>query len=209
MSIELLGNEPMKASAVKILSREDCHSGFLSLARYHLIHRLFSGGWSRPVMRERLEGLAAVAVLLYDPMRDAVVMVEQFRIGALEEGAGAWLVEPAGGAIEPGEEPADVAMREAMEETGCEIEALYPIGQVHINPGLARHRLWLFCGRVDASKASGIHGVEDEDEDLRVVVMDADTLIDGLFAGEAASAAAVLVIQWLERNRDMLRGLWT
>ena len=160
-------------------------------------------------MRQRLEGLAAVEVLLYDPVRDAVVMVEQFRIGALEEGAGAWLVESAGGAIKPGEEPADVAVREAMEETGCEIEALYPIGQVHINPGLARHRLWLFCGRVDASKASGIHGVAEEDEDLRVVVMDADKLIGDLFRGEAASATAVLVIQWLERNRDMLRSLWS
>lgn len=159
-------------------------------------------------MRERLEDLAAVAVLLYDPRRDAVVMVEQFRIGALEEGAGAWLLEPAGGVIEPGEEPADVAVREVMEETGCRIEALYPIGQVHINPGLARHRLWLYCGRVDASKAGGIHGLADEGEDLKVVVSDAQTMIDGLFSGDAASATAVLVIQWLERNRDMLRGLW-
>ena len=199
----------MKIGAVKILSREDCYSGFLSLARYHLIHRLFSGGWSRPVVRERLEGLAAVAILLYDPVRDAVVMVEQFRIGALEEGAGAWLVEPAGGAVEPGEQPADVAVREAMEETGCGIEALHPIGQVHINPGLAQHRLWMFCGRVDASKASGIHGVDEEGEDLRVVVKDADTLINGLFSGEVASATTVLAIQWLERNREMLRGLWS
>ena len=199
----------MKNDAVKVLARDDCHSGFLSLARYHLIHRLFSGGWSHPLLRERLEGLAAVAVLLYDPQRDAVVMVEQFRIGALEEGADAWLVEPPGGAIEEGEEPADVAVREAMEETGCRIEALYPIGQVHINPGLAQHRLWLFCGRVDASKASGIHGLKEEGEDLRVVVFDADRLIDDLFTGEAPSATSVLVIQWLDRNRDMLRNLWS
>ena len=88
---------------VEIIESEQVYRGFLKLARYQLRHTLFSGEWSGEIVRERLQGLGAASVLLYDPQRDQVALLEHFRIGAYEAGEGAWLLETVGGHIGPGE----------------------------------------------------------------------------------------------------------
>lgn len=191
--------------AIELLERRLCHSGFLSLARYRLRHSLYRGGWSEVIERERIEQLNAAAVLLYDPVRDLVVMVEQFRIGALELGRGAWLVEPPGGIVEPGCDPAGVALREAREETGCLAWDIEPIASVHVSPGFSTQRLHLFCARTDASQAAGVHGVSDEGEDIRVLVLDAGHAIASIGAGRLDTMPVIIVLQWLALNRQRLR----
>jgi ADP-ribose pyrophosphatase len=191
--------------AIELLDRRLCHTGFLTLARYRLRHSLYRGGWSAVVERERIEHLNAAAVLLYDPVCDRVVMVEQFRIGALELGRGAWLVEPPGGVVEPGCDPAEVALREAREETGCNAWGIEPIASVHVSPGLAAQRLHLFCARIDASQAGGVHGISAEGEDIRVLVLDAGHAIAGIGAGRLDTMPAIITLQWLALNRQRLR----
>ena len=191
--------------AIDVLDRQLCHSGFLTLARYRLRHGLYGGGWSEVVERERLEALNAAAVLLYDAVRDQVVLVEQFRIGALELGRGAWLVEPAGGVVESGADPAAAALREALEETGCLAWDIEPIASVHVSPGVAAQRLHLFCARVDASQAGGLHGNRAEGEDIRALVLDAVHAIAGIGAGRLDTMAAIISLQWLALNRQRLR----
>jgi ADP-ribose pyrophosphatase len=193
---------------IDIIDRETCFRGFLSLVRYRLRHRLFSGGWSRPLTRERLEGLRAAAVVLYDPLLDRVVLVEQFRIGGLESGTGAWMLEPVGGVVGPGEDPAEVVRREVREEAGCEVLALEPIGALHVAPGVSDEQLTLFCGRVDAVRARGIHGLGDEGEETRVVAIDVAQVAKELFSGRINNSAAIICIQWLIANRARLSSAW-
>lgn len=193
---------------IDIIGREGCFSGFFSVARYRLRHSLFAGGWSSVIERERTEYLNAVAALLYDPILDQVVMVEQFRIGALEQGRGAWTIEPVGGVLHNGEEPIAVARREAMEEAGCEIDALEYIGTYHVSPGVAADRVRLFCGRVSAPVAGGVHGLKEEGEETRVVVIDAEQVIRELFTGRIDTSSAIICTQWLSLNRERLRVEW-
>lgn len=193
---------------IDVRERRICHAGFLTLVRYRLRHGLFGGGWSEVITRERIEHLNAAAVLLYDPCRDQVVMVEQFRIGALECGPGAWVVEPPGGVIAPGDDPAAVAVREAQEETGCRVTALEPIASFHVSPGVAAERLHLFCGRTDASRAEGIHGLAAEGEDIRVLVLDAKQALADVRAGRLETMTATIALQWLALNRQRLRLAW-
>ena len=157
------------------------------------------------IERECIEQSNAAAVLLYDPIRDQVVMVEQFRIGALGLGRGAWLVEPAGGIVEPGCDPAEVAIREAFEETGCAAWNVEPIASFHVSPGTATQRLHLFLACTDASRAVGIHGIADEGEDIRVLVLDADHAIAGIGTGRVDTMAAIIALQWLALHRQRLR----
>jgi len=193
----------------EILEEETGYDGFFELKRFRLRHPLYAGGWSRELVRERVERKRAAAVLLYDPESDRVVLIEQFRIGALEAGRGAWMLETVGGLVEEGETPADVARREAVEEAGCEVSTLVPICEFYVSPGTATEYIHLYCGRVDASGAGGIHGLEDEGEDIRVEVMSSDAAIAELCSGRANSTSIIVALQWLALHRKRLRKEWS
>ena len=194
--------------ALEVIARERCFNGFLKLVSYRLRHSLFAGGWSHAIERERIERLNAVAAILYDAIRDRIVMVEQFRIGALEHGRGAWTLEPVGGILNRGERADEAVKREALEEAGLEIQELEHIATYHVSPGVSADRIRLFCGLVDAEKAVGIHGIKGEGEETRVRVIDAEHAISGLYSGSIDVSSAIIGVQWLASNRDRLRVEW-
>jgi len=193
---------------VEIVDKTVCYDGFFRLERYRLRHRLFSGAWSRVLTRELFERGHAAAVLPYDPALDAVVLVEQFRIGALEAPGSPWLLEIVAGIIDPGETPEEVVRREAVEEANCQIEALIHIYDYFVSPGGTSERISLFCGKVDAIGAGGLYGLEAEEEDIRVTVVPFAEAIAQLHAGKINSAAPIIALQWLQLNHDQLRARW-
>lgn len=192
----------------EVVDREVCHQGFFRLERLRLRHELFGGGWSGEVVRELLERGHAAAVILYDPALDSVVMVEQFRVGALDAPGGPWLLEFVAGIIEPGEVPEDVVRREAVEEAGCRVTTLEPVTEFSLSPGGCSERIHLFCGRVDASRAGGVHGLPEEGEDILVRVIPVDRVLEMLAEGRIDSAWSIIAVQWLALNRDRLRERW-
>src|SRR5215469_16722320 len=120
---------------VDVLDRTVSHAGFLTVQRYRLRHRLFDGGWTPPLEREVCLRGSAAGVLPYDPERDALVLVEQFRMGPYAAGEPPWMTEIVAGFIEDGETPAAVAARECIEECGCAVSALLPITRYFPSPG--------------------------------------------------------------------------
>ena len=193
---------------VEILDKTVCYDGFFRMECYRLRHRLFSGAWSRVLTRELFERGHAAAVLPYDPGLDAVVLVEQFRIGALEAPGSPWLLEIVAGIIAPDETPEDVARREAVEEANCQIQALVHIYDYFVSPGGTSERISLFCGQVDASGAGGLCGLAEEEEDIRVIVVPFAEALAQLHAGKINSAAPIMALQWLQLNHDQLRARW-
>jgi ADP-ribose pyrophosphatase len=181
---------------------------FLQLKSYRLTHSLYAGGMSPELVRERLERLRAVAVLPYDPVTDRVVLVEQFRIGALEQGPGAWLLEIVGGMWDPGHSADQVARKETREEAGCELGPLMPIGDVWMSPGTSCERVMLYCGRVDAATAGGIYGVAAEGEDIKVVTLAFDEAMELAASGGISAATALIALYWLAANRPRVRAAW-
>ena len=194
----------------EILDQSSGYRGFFRLEKYRLRHELFAGGWSAEMVRECLERGHAVAVLLYDPERDQLVLLEQFRVGALEFSGGPWLLEIVAGIIDhPGETTEEVARRETVEEAGCEVLDLTPICQYLVSPGGASESITLFCGRVDASTVMpGIRGVAAEHEDIRVHVVSRTAALELLDSGRINSAAPIIALQWLELNRLKLLERW-
>ncbi len=190
---------------MRILEKRTCYQGFFRLDCYRLKHRLFKGGWSQVLTLECLERGEAAAVLPYDPRRDRVVLIEQFRIGALNAPGGPWLLEVVAGMIEPGETPEEVARREAVEEAGCEIGELWPIASYLVSPGGTSERIHLFCGRVDAGRAGGIHGLAEEGEDIRVHAVPFEEAWGWVEAGRIRSATPIIALQWLAMHRERLK----
>lgn len=199
----------MKNAEINIISKTLCFEGFFRVYKFRLQHSLFAGGLSQPISRELFTRGHAVAMLPYDPRRDEVVMIEQFRIGALEHPHGAWLIEIVAGMIAPGEDATTVARRESVEEAGCEVEALEPIYDAwYPSPGGCDETIRLYCGKVNAEHVSGIHGLAHEGEDIRVFSLPFAEAWKLLETGRINSAAPIIALQWLAMNRERLRRLW-
>src|SRR5262249_47999497 len=152
---------------------------------------------SETLNREVYDRAPVAAVLLFDPVRDAVVLVEQFRAGVYNAGGEPWLLEIVAGLTEPGESPADVARREAIEEANCTITAIERICHVYTSPGGTSESCTIFCGRVDSTSAGGVHGLADEHEDIRVLVMPRAEAVAGVASGRMINAKTVIALLWL------------
>jgi ADP-ribose pyrophosphatase len=196
------------ADNVEILQKTLRYKGFFEIVHYRFRHRLFAGGWSGEIQREVFERGHAAAVLLYDPAADAVVLIEQFRIGALVAGLEPWQIEIVAGIIEEGELPEDVARRESQEEAGAAIGALLPIYRYMVSPGGASESVQVYCGRVDSKGLGGIHGLPEENEDIRVEVHSFAGAMAALDAGKITNAVTIIALQWLALNRARLREMW-
>lgn len=193
---------------IEIIEKSTPFKGYFQVDYYRLRHRKFDGGWTQPMEREIFERGHAAAVVLYDPELDVVVLIEQFRIGAYAAGFEPWLIEVVAGIIDPGETPEDVVRREAVEEAGCEIVALHPIGTYLATPGGSSESLTLFCGRVDAGKAGGVHGLDHEGEDIRVLALPRDEALRKLAEGAVTNFTAVVALQWLALNYTEIMRIW-
>lgn len=198
----------MTKADVEIFEKTVCFEGFFRLERYRLRHRLFNGDWSRPIVRELFERGHAAAVLPYDPIRDEIILIEQFRTGALSATDGPWLLEIIAGMIESAETAEQVAKRESVEEAGCVITDLIPLYHYFVSPGGTTEHLALFCGRTDTSNVGGIHGAIDEDEDIKVHVIPFNSALNLLTTGKINSASAIIALQWLILNREYIRARW-
>lgn len=193
---------------IEIIDKTTCYQGFFRIDRYRLRHRLFNGEWGSAITRELFERGHAAAVLPYDPIRDEVILIEQFRIGALNAPGGPWLTEIIAGIIEENEAPEDVVKRESVEEANCIITDLVPLYDYLVSPGGMTERIALYCGRVDTTHAGGIHGAIDEGEDIKVHVVSRETALSYLQTGRINSASAIIALQWLALNREKLLRQW-
>lgn len=194
---------------VDIVKAQTGFSRHLGVDIVRFRHRLFAGGWSGEKVFDIVRRGAAVSVLLYDPERDSVVLVEQFRIAALYAGLSPWQVEAVAGLIDTDETPEEVARRETREEANLDlIGPLVPIQRMMPATGSFDELVWLFCGRVDSHNAAGLYGLADEHEDIRVVVKtlaEAEAMLD---AGAIESSHTLISLNWLLRHRTRLRAEW-
>lgn len=190
---------------VEILSREVAFRGFFSLEKLTLRHKLFKGGWGRPISRELFVRGEAVGVLLYDPVHDLIGMVEQFRVGSCCAGDNPWCLEVVAGIVEQNESLEDVAIREISEETGLKVTGIDSICQYLVSPGGTDEKLHLFCALTDLSKAGGVHGLEAEGEDILMRIFPATEVFASLYGGRFNNAASLICLQWLQLNHQRLR----
>jgi len=198
----------MAENNIAIVEHAVVFQGHFRVERYGVRFRRFDGGMSRVISREVFERGHAAAVLPFDPVRDEVVLLEQFRVGALNAPGRPWCLEPVAGIIEEGERAEDVARRETQEEAGLELLALLPICEYLASPGGSSERIALFLGRIDATKAGGVHGLADEGEDIRSLVLPFDAAWREMMGRPVAVASLLIAMQWLALNRDAVRRQW-
>jgi len=193
---------------IEVDQRETLFDSFLRVDRLKLRHSLFAGGWSELMTRELILRPRAVGVLLFDPAQQQVVLVRQIRVGMLDEGQNPWLLELVAGMVESGEEPIEVAARESLEEANTKPQDLLQICEYYNSPGISNERITLFCGRVDATQAGGVFGLDAEHEDIEVVVLSLADALAKVASGEINNAMSIIALQWLQLNQPMLEESW-
>lgn len=197
-----------KSADIEILKREAVYNGFLKVDKISLKHRLFEGGWSDWIDRELSVRDEAVGVLLFDPVRNQVVLVKQFRVGAIDDEASPLLLELVAGMAGRNEELEEVARRETIEESNCEIIEIVKICDYYSSPGVSNEKVTLFCGKVDAGNAGGTFGLAEENEDIEVVILPYADAEVALSSGTINNAMSIIALQWLSLNKKTLQDVW-
>jgi ADP-ribose pyrophosphatase len=185
------------------------YDGYLTVNRYRLRHEMFAGGMSQPLIREVVDRGATAAVLPYDPARESVVLIEQFRPGAWVGGGDPWLLEIVAGVVEPGETPEDVVRREAVEEAGLELGPLSPISSIFLTPGICSEQCHIYAAPCDSAAAAGLHGHAGEGEDIRAAVYPFADIEAMVREGRLSNAITLVALQWLMLNREALQAAKT
>lgn len=200
---------PFGPDDVELIARDRVFSGYFAVDRLRLRHRRHDGGWTGTIQREVFISGDAVVVLPYDPVRDEVVLIEQFRAGPYANSGGAspqaaWLIETIAGRFEPDEVPEDVARREALEEAGCQLGQVFRMGDFFQSPGCIAEKIHYFCAITDTEHVGGIHGCDHEDEDIRVIVMPRTAALQAVASGRICNITLAFALYWLELNRDRI-----
>ena len=197
----------MPASAVDCCEMRAPHEGYFLTREYALRHPGFGGGTTPLLRREVFVATDAAIVLPYDPVRDRVLLVEQFRMGPYGRGdPRPWMLEPVAGRVDAGETPEEAARRECVEEARIALGSLELIARHYCSPGCSTEYFHLYLGLCDLpEEGHGQGGLATENEDIRTHILPYHRAMRLLETGEADNGPLILSLTWLSRERERLR----
>lgn len=199
-----------QAEDAATLSLERPYVGFFALERYRVQHRRFDDSLSASLDRLVFASGDAVTVLPYDPRRDRVLLIEQFRAGPYaRKDRLPWCLEAIAGRCEADEDVEETARREAQEEAGLDLGRLERVLGYYTTPAIAAEHITAFVGEADLGEEHGFFGLETEHEDIRAFAVPRAEALAALASGEANNAPLALSLLWLELNAERLRRAWS
>lgn len=199
--MNILDHASYSASDVTIESREFLFRGFIQVEKVSFRHRLFNQpDYSPVIQRELIHRPEAAGVLLYNDQQQRFALIEQFRVGALNDSESAWQLEVIAGVLDGDEAPEDCIRRESLEESGCEVQQLQHLFSFYPSAGACSEFFHLYAAEVELPKMGGIFGMPDEGEDIQLHLFDYSELGTLLKNGRLRNAPVIMALQWLAQH---------
>ena len=199
--MNILDHASYSASDVTIESREFLFRGFIQVEKVSFRHRLFNQpDYSPVIQRELIHRPEAAGVLLYNDQQQRFALIEQFRVGALNDSESAWQLEVIAGVLDGDEAPEDCIRRESLEESGCEVQQLQHLFSFYPSAGACSEFFHLYAAEVELPKIGGIFGMPDEGENIQLHLFDYSELDTLLKNGRLRNAPVIMALQWLAQH---------
>ena len=199
--MNILDHASYSASDVTIESREFLFRGFIQVEKVNLTHRLFHRSEYSPIIqRELIHRPEAAGVLLYNNQQQRFALIEQFRVGALNDSESAWQLEIIAGVLDGNESPETCIRRESLEESGCEINELQHLFSFYPSAGACAEFFHLYAAEVDLPSIGGIFGVPDEGEDIQLHLFDYAEITMLFKNNRLKNAPVIMALQWLSQH---------
>ena len=185
------------------------YTAYFALEQHRLRHRRFDGAMSEPIERSVLTSGDAVTVIPYDPVKDRVMLIEQFRAPMFARGDTCpWGIEAIAGRIDQETDAEICARREALEEGGVTLGRVEIVSRYYSSPGITAEHITSFVGQATLDDEGGIYGVAHENEDIRAFTCQLDAAMEAVASGEINNAPAILSLLWLRQHRVRLQREW-
>lgn len=199
--MNILDHASYSASDVTIESREPIFRGFIQVEKVSFRHRLFNQpDYSPVIQRELIHRPEAAGVLLYNDQQQRFALIEQFRVGALNDSESAWQLEVIAGVLDGDEAPEDCIRRESLEESGCEVQQLQHLFSFYPSAGACSEFFHLYAAEVELPKMGGIFGMPDEGENIQLHLFDYSEVGTLLRNGRLRNAPVIMALQWLAQH---------
>ncbi|MCO5730733.1 NUDIX domain-containing protein [Rhizobium sp. SSA_523] len=175
---------------------------------YHLHRVTFdytdSKGRTERMNREVYDRGNGATILLYDPKRDLVVLVRQFRMPAYKNGHDGFLIETPAGLLD-GDHPEEAIRREAVEETGYQVRDVRFLFKCFMSPGAVTEIIHFFAATIDTTdRVSEGGGLDEEHEDIEVLEIPLAKALAMIESGEICDGKTIMLLHWAALNRDRL-----
>ena len=193
---------------VEVTSRETLFKGFLQVEKVSLRHRLFEKTGYTPILqRELIHRPEAAGVLIYNDQQQRFALIEQFRVGALDDAQSPWQLEIIAGVLDGDESPETCIRRESLEESGCEIDQLQHLFTFYPSAGACSEIFHLYAAATQLPEQGGIFGLEEEGENIQLHLIDYTDIPALLTNGRLKNAPVIMALQWLQMQIDTMKNV--
>jgi ADP-ribose pyrophosphatase len=193
---------------VDILSREYLFRGFIQVEKVSLRHRLFQqSDYTSVIHRELIQRPEAAGVLIYNDQQQKFALIEQFRIGAMDDQESPWQLEVIAGVLDGDESPESCIRRESLEESGCELQQLQHLFSFYPSAGACAELFHLYSAEAILPEQGGVFGVADEGENIQLHILDYADIRSLLTHGRLRNAPVIMALQWLEQHIKTIRNV--
>ncbi|MEZ2901205.1 NUDIX domain-containing protein [Acinetobacter terrestris] len=193
---------------VKIQSREYLFRGFIQVEKVSLQHRLFNQTEYTPILqRELIHRPEAAGVLIYDDAQQKFALIEQFRVGAMDDSDSAWQLEIIAGVLDGDESSESCIRRESLEESGCEIAELEHLFSFYPSAGACSELFHLYSAQAHLPEQGGVFGMPNEGENIQLHLIDYSEVTHLLTNGRLRNAPVIMALQWLQQHIKTTRNV--